>query len=205
MPASLVPPQAAQMPWHPPSEAHGPLRLEPIETPKGLVLRLAYWFSRRQFGVVPAGLKVVAPRVPGILRLSMAIQRFDKSLRIDRELRLLVAALVSGINGCGFCLDLKHMLAVQDGLGLEKFNALPEYRTSPLFSARERAALRYGEEVTLQRQPSDATFAELRRHLADWEVAELTSVVALENFFNLGNIPLGIGSEGLCALAQSKR
>ncbi len=197
--ARLLTPQA------PTQDGNHQLRLAPIEKPEGLKLRFVYWAMRRRFGVVPTGLKVVAPRLPGILKLSMGLHGFEKTLRLPKEFRLLVAALVSATNGCGFCLDLKHMMAVQEGLGLVKFNALPQWETSGLFSARERAAFRFALEVTTDRRPSDATFNELRNNLEEWEIVELTYVVALENFVNLGNIPLGIGSDGLCALVQARK
>jgi len=87
---------------------------------------------------------------------------------------------------------------------LEKFDALPEYRTSPLFSERERAALDYVEEATRNKRVSDATFEALRRHFNDRAIVELTWLNALENYYNLINLPLGIGSDGLCAIAQRR-
>jgi alkylhydroperoxidase family enzyme len=181
------------------------LRLAPIEKPEGIKLRLLYWMTRKRFGVVPTPLKVVAPRFPAVLKLSMALQGFERKLRLPKELRLLVGALVSATNGCGFCLDLKHMMAVQEDIGLAKFNALADHETSPLFSARERAAFRFALEVTLDRRPRDATFQELGKHFTESEVVELTYVIAMENFVNLGNIPLGLGSDGLCALVQARQ
>jgi alkylhydroperoxidase family enzyme len=97
------------------------------------------------------------------------------------------------------------MMAVKENLSLTKFNALAQYETSSLFSARERAAFRYALDVTINRKPSDATFQELEKHFADWEIVELTYLNAMENFANLCNIPLGIESEGLCALVQARR
>ncbi|HLN12485.1 MAG TPA: carboxymuconolactone decarboxylase family protein, partial [bacterium] len=90
-------------------------------------------------------------------------------------------------------------------LGIEKFDALPDYRTSPLFSARERAALAYAEEATRHKRVSDATFEELRRHCSESEIVEITWVNAVENYYNLINLPLEIGSDGLCAIAQARR
>jgi AhpD family alkylhydroperoxidase len=181
------------------------LRLTAVDRPKGLKLRLVYWLARKRFGIVPTPLKVVAPRFPPIAKLSMALQSFDRSLGLPKELRLLVSALVSGTNGCGFCLDLKHMMAVQEGLGLARFQELAAWRSSTAFSQRERAAFQYAEEVTLHRRPQESTFAALRRHFSEEEVVELTFVVALENFYNLSNIPLGIGFDGLCALVQARK
>jgi hypothetical protein len=43
--------------------AAGPY-LAPVEKPKGLMLRLLYWFMRRQFGKTPSWLTVFGARMP---------------------------------------------------------------------------------------------------------------------------------------------
>ena len=95
-------------------------------------------------------------------------------------------------------------MAIRERMGPEKFNALGDYRTSPLFSAQERAALAYVEEATRNKKVSDGTFEELRRHFNEQEIVEITWVNALENYYNLLNVPLEIESDGFCALAQGK-
>ena len=112
--------------------------------------------------------------------------------------------LVSAINGCGFCVDISRAMAVRQHLGTEKFNALSEYRTSPLFSERERAALAYVEETTRHKRVSDATIAALRRHFSEAEIVEITWLNAVHNYYNLINIPLEIESDGLCAIAPAR-
>jgi alkylhydroperoxidase family enzyme len=49
---------------------------------------------------------------------------------------------------------------------------------------------------------SDATFAELQRHFDEREIAELTLANAIENFYNLLNLPLEVEADGLEALAE---
>ncbi len=56
-----------------------------------------------------------------------------------------------------------------------------EYQTSPLFSARERAALAYVKEATRHKHVSDATFEELRTHFNDREIVEITWQNAIKN------------------------
>jgi AhpD family alkylhydroperoxidase len=180
-------------------------RLEPVERPRGLLLRAAYWLSKRRLGKVMMPLKVAYSRAPAIGRASFSLaQAVEKKLSLDPGLRLLVQAQASQLNGCGFCLDLKHAMAVQNGIGLEKLEALAEYRESPLFSDRERAALDYAGEATRSRRVSDAAFANLRKHFSEREIVELTFANAVENFHNLIGIPLGIESDGLCAIAQAR-
>jgi alkylhydroperoxidase family enzyme len=181
-------------------------RLEPIENPKGFQLRLIYWMTRRSFGKVPTSIKVGVARSPKILGVASAMGKYEtKGIHLEKELQYMINMLVAGTNGCGFCLDIGRTMAVKDNMSMEKFNALPAYRTSSLFSGKERAALAYAEEATLNKRVSDATFNELQRHYSDRDIVEITMVTAIQNFTNLTNIPLGIGSDGLCAIAQSRR
>jgi len=181
------------------------MRLEPIEKPTGLLMRIAYWMTRRQLGKVITPMKVMYPRMPGVLKLSYEIQKFEmKGLRLEPELHFMVGILAAQINGCSFCVDIGRAVAIRRHLGMEKFNALSEYRTSPLFSDRERAALAYAEEATRQKRVSDATFEALRTHFSEWEIMEITWVNAVENYFNLITLPLEIESDGLCAIAEAR-
>ena len=181
-------------------------RLEPIEKPKGLKLRFFYWFAPRMYGKVPTNLKIIVARAPKTMDLFSAIGKYEtKGVRLDKGLHYEIAMFVAGTNGCGFCLDFGQMMAVKDNMNMEKFNALPAYRTSPLFSDKERAALAYAEEITRNKRVSDSTFDELRRHFNDSEIVDITTLTAVSNFENLLNLPLGIGSDGLCAIAQARK
>jgi alkylhydroperoxidase family enzyme len=179
------------------------MRLQPIEQPKGLMMRLAFWFVRRQFGKVMTPMKVAYTRMPEMMKFAMALGKLQKSLTLDHSMHLLLGTLGAQINGCAFCTDLKLAMAVREQLGLEKFNALSEYRTSPVFSPRERAALAYVEEATRNKRVTDETFAELRKHFNEREIIEITFLVAAESFYNTFNIALGIESDGLCAIAEA--
>lgn len=181
------------------------MRLEPIDKPKGLMMRLAFWMAQRQLGKVITPMKVVFPRMPKVLKLSYEIQKLEmKGIRLDPELHFLVAIHTAQTNGCSFCTDIARAVAIRQRLGMEKFNALADYRTSPLFSDRERAALLYTEEATRLKRVSDGTFAELRKHFREWEIVELTWVNAVENYHNLINLPLEIESDGLCTIAEAR-
>jgi AhpD family alkylhydroperoxidase len=181
------------------------MRLQPIEQPQGLMMRIAYWMTRRQLGKVMTPMKVIYPRMPGAMKVAYAIAKFEmKKIRLEPELKFMVTTLAALINGCGFCVDIAQAMAIREHVGTEKLNALFEYRTSPLFSARERAALAYVEEVTRHKRVSDATFETLRGHFREWEIVEITWLNAIENYYNLINLPLEIESDGLCAIAQEQ-
>jgi AhpD family alkylhydroperoxidase len=144
-------------------------------------------------------------RAPKILGAASAMGKYStKVTHLERELSYMINIFVAGTNGCGFCLDIGRMMAVKDNMNIEKFNALPVYRTRSLFSDKERATLAYAEETTLHKRVSDATFKELQKYYSDRDIVEITIITAIQNFTNLINIPLRIGSDGLCAIAQSR-
>jgi AhpD family alkylhydroperoxidase len=181
------------------------MRLEPIEKPKGLLTRLAYFASRWKLGKVMTPMKVVFARVPGTFLAEAAVVRvLEGKLSIGAALQLLLQQHVAALNGCGFCVDIGRAYAVSTGLGLDKTEALADWRTSRAFSERERAALGFVEEATRQKRVSDETFAALRRHFDDRQIAEITWLNAIENYFNLVNLPLEIASDGLCAIAERR-
>jgi AhpD family alkylhydroperoxidase len=181
------------------------MRLEPIEKPPTLLMRIGNWLVRRQFGKVPLAFRVIYGRAPKLAPFSYRASRLlEGGLSLDRGLVTLVMTHASRINGCGFCADLHLAQAVQAKLGKEKFDALGDFRTSPLFDDRERAALAYCEEASRRREVGDATFAELQKHFAEREIVELTWVNAVNNYFNLLAVPLGIESDGLAELALQR-
>lgn len=181
------------------------MRLEPIEKPKSWMLRLAYRASKKRLGKVMSPMKVVYARIPGVLRASYELSKFEeKGIRLDPAIKLMVKSLTAQINQCGFCMDIAEASAVDESISLEKLRALPEYGTSPLFSGRERAALAYAEEATRNKRVRDETFEKLRDYYNEREIVEITWVNALENYYNLISIPLGLESDGLCAIAQTR-
>ena len=178
------------------------MRLQPAPLPRGLLPRFMSFLTRRMLGKDLTPAQVIYNRVPAAWRISLALLRYELfGAKLDAELRALATTRVAMLNGCAFCQDIKRAMAVRQKLGTKRFDALTEWRTSPLFDARERAALAYVEEATLHKQVSDETFAELRRHFDDRAIAELTLSNAIENFYNLLNVPLEIESDGLEALA----
>jgi AhpD family alkylhydroperoxidase len=181
------------------------MRIPPLEQPTSLLTRIAYSVSRRMLGKVMTPMKVVFARMPGALfGHLMLVRALDGKLSLDPDLRLLLQTHTAGINGCGFCVDIARAVAMQRRGSLDKALAVAEYRTDPRFTERERAALAYVEEATRHKQVSDATFDELRRHFSEKEIVEITWMNAVENYFNLINIPLGIESDGLCAIAERR-
>jgi alkylhydroperoxidase family enzyme len=174
------------------------MRLEPIDRPSSLLGRLMTFAMRRQFGKSITPAQVVYNRVPRMWNVSWALLRLQmQGLRLDRELCTLLQTRVAMLNRCEFCQDIAKAMAVRQRLGLERFRDLERWQESDAFDEREKAALAFVEEATRSREVSDATFEQLRKHYDDREVCEIVVVNALENFYNLINVPLDIPSDHL--------
>ena len=178
------------------------MRLTSIEKPPSLLGKLLDLAIRRTLGRSITPSQVIYNRVPAAWRITLAFQLFERfGAKLPQELLLLVSTHVAMLNGCAFCQDIKRAVAIRSKLGTKRFDALADWRSSALFSERERAALAYVEEATRTKLVSDATFAELAKHFDEREIAELTLANAIENFYNLLNLPLEVEADGLEALA----
>jgi alkylhydroperoxidase family enzyme len=180
------------------------MRLAPIEKPPTLLGKLLDRAIRRSLGRSITPSQVIYNRVPAAWRITLAFQLFERwGAKLPHELLLLVTTRVAQLNGCAFCQDIKRAVAIRSRLGTARFDALADWRGSSVFSEREKAALAYVEEATRTKIVSDATFAELAKHFDEREIAELTLANAIENFYNLLNLPLEVESDGLESLATS--
>lgn len=179
--------------------------LAPIENPKGLTMKLAYYFTRRQFGKVLTPVKVHSARLPAAFGLFYGkIGKLDKKLSLPPETAMLIREQVAHINVCLFCMDIGRLFTIQASMNQAKFDALEEDGTSPLFSDRERAALDYVTELTKDKKVSPDTFARLSRYYSEREICEIVWLVATEHVYNMTNIGLNIHSDMLCNIARKK-
>jgi len=179
--------------------------LPPIEKPKGLMMKLAYYFTRRQFGKVLTPLKVHSARLPiGFGQFYAKIGQLDKKLQLSPETVMLIREQVARINVCLFCVDIGRSFIIKASMNQAKFDALEQYRTSPLFSDAERAALDYVTQLTKTKSVSPDTFSRLRRYYPEREVCEIVWLVATEHVYNMTNIGLNIHSDMLCDIAKKK-
>ncbi len=177
--------------------------LPPIEKPKGLMMKLAYYFTRRQFGKVLTPLKVHSARLPiGFGQFYAKIGQLDKKLQLSPETVMLIREHVARINVCLFCIDIGRSFTIKAAMNQAKFDALEEYRTSPLFSDAERAALDYVAELTKTKSVSPDTFSRMRRYYSEREACEIVWLVATEHVYNMTNIGLNIHSDMLCDLTR---
>ncbi|HEV2452510.1 MAG TPA: carboxymuconolactone decarboxylase family protein [Streptosporangiaceae bacterium] len=122
-------------------------------------------------------------------RISKAMSTLDAAARhIDLEPALieLVRARASQLNGCAYCVDMHSADARKAGVTERKLYALPVWRETPFFTARERAALELTEAGTrLTDGPvPDEVFARAAAEFTEAELAGLIWTIAVINAWN---------------------
>ena len=124
---------------------------------------------------------------------SAAMARLDKAatkeldgVGFDPRLRELVRIHASQLNGCAYCIDLHTKDARALGETEQRIYALPAWRETPYFSARERAALAFTESVTLLSRDHvpAATYNAVAAEFNADEVAALVSLIVTINAWN---------------------
>ncbi|WP_067686087.1 carboxymuconolactone decarboxylase family protein [Nocardia jejuensis] len=110
----------------------------------------------------------------------------------------LVMLRVSQINGCAYCTDAHSKDLAHAGEPAVRINLVATWREATVFTEPERAALALGEEGTriadAHRGVSDDTWAEVRTHYDDEQIAALVALIAQINAANrLGVIARQLG------------
>ena len=100
----------------------------------------------------------------------------------------LVSLRASQINGCGWCVDFHTKEAAASGETPVRLNLVAAWREANVFTEAERAALALTEEGTrladAHHGVSDETWAQVRKHYDDDQIAALVGLVAMINAAN---------------------
>lgn len=121
----------------------------------------------------------------------MEIENLLKESSLDPLLRHLVKLYASQLNGCAFCVDMHSKEAKIDGERELRLYHLPVWEESPLFTAKEKAALKWTRAVTrLSQAPvGDELYSSVKEHFSDKELTELTMAIGTINLWNRFGAP----------------
>ena len=124
------------------------------------------------------------PGLDSMFRLGKAVH----SSGLEASLIELVNMRVSQINECAFCLDMHWKDAKALGETDERLYMVAAWREATVFTEAERAALALSEEGTrladAHHGVSDETWAQVRKHYDDDQIAALVCLVAMINAAN---------------------
>jgi AhpD family alkylhydroperoxidase len=100
----------------------------------------------------------------------------------------LVELRASQINGCGFCVDAHAKELAAAGEPAVRINLVAAWRECTVFTDAEQAALALAEEGTrladAYQGVSDETWAQVRKHYDEDQIAALVYLVAMINAAN---------------------
>ena len=140
-------------------------------------------------GFVPNSLLTMQRRpkmVKGFGELTKAVM--DPEGGVDLGFMRLVAHFSSRAAGCQYCEAHSLVAAKIHNIPQEKLDAIWEYRTSPLYSEAERAALDFALAAGSVPNAVDAEiFARMREHWSEDKIVQILGVVCLYGFLNRWN------------------
>jgi len=126
--------------------------------------------------------------IPDAMQALFALGKATMKAGVSKTLLDLVFLRASQINGCGWCVDLHTKEAAADGEPAVRLNLVAAWREASVFTEAEQAALALAEEGTRLADAydgvSDETWAQVRKHYVDDEVAALVCLVAMINAAN---------------------
>ena len=119
-----------------------------------------------------------------------ALHAFVHKCGLDHQLLELVNLRASQINGCAHCIDMHVKELRAAGESEQRIYLLDAWRESPLYTARERAALAWTEALTLvaEGHVPDAVYDEARAQFGEAELVNLSLAIVAINGANRLNI-----------------
>lgn len=163
----------------------------------GLLARMAFSYSKREYGTVVEPTRVYAHHPTIMLGYGALESATAKADRVPHDLKALAATKAAALAGCEFCMDIGSSISTKAGVSEAKLRALPDHATSSEFSDVERLVLDFA--VAMTRTPVDVPddlYARLAEHFDEPQLVELANEIAIENYRARFNWAFGIGAQG---------
>lgn len=128
----------------------------------------------------------ITEAAPDLFKAILALDGAVRRSGIDHAILHLLKVRASQINGCAYCVDMHTKEATADGMDTQKLHLIAVWRESPLFDARERAALEWTESLTLISETGvpDSAYETVRAEFTEAEIAQLTVAIGTINVWN---------------------
>ena len=156
------------------------------------VARLAEFFNET-LGYCPNSVLTMQRR-PAIAQAFINLNKavMDNQAGVTSELKRLIGYVTSRVAGCQYCQAHTIRAAQRYGGSDERLDAIWEFRSSPLFTDAERAALEFAIAASsIPNAVDDEIASNLHEHWDDGEIVEILGVVALFGYLNRWNDSMG--------------
>lgn len=163
--------------------------LEPLSPEATPELAETFDHFRDILGFVPNSLLTMQRR-PAVVRafgqLTAAVM--DPEGAVDPGFKRLLAHFASRASGCQYCQAHSLVAAGISGIAAEKIDAIWDYRSSPLYSEAERAALDFALAAgSVPNGVDSAIMQTLKRYWSEEQIVEILAAVCLYGFLNRWN------------------
>jgi AhpD family alkylhydroperoxidase len=134
--------------------------------------------------------RIAQPKVyqiqPAITKSLIALGQAAQASGLEASLIHLIKLRASQINGCAYCLHLHSNEARKDGESQTRLDLLSAWHEVPIFSSREKAALRWTEVLTLVANGgvTDEQFNAVAEEFTQEEIVNLTTAIVTINSWN---------------------
>ena len=188
------------------------VRMEPLN--RDDVPELGEFFAvfEERMGFLPNSLLTMA-RNPDLVKAFSALGRvvYRSSENVPLSLKNMIANVASRAAGCAYCVahTASNVTRPNSDVDAAKLEALWQYETSPRFSGKEKAVLRFAQAAaSVPNMVEDSHFRALREYLNDEEIVEILGVVAYFGYLNRWNdtmatslepIPLAVGEKHMAS------
>lgn len=161
-------------------------RVDPMPAANSTDLQETFQTYRNYLGYVPNSVLIMQHRPKLVKALAqMASAVWDKESEVNLGFKRLVAYMASRTHGCNYSMAHAAEAAHRVGMDDAKLEAVVEYRTSPLFTEAERAALDFAVAAASQpNRVTDELFDRMKQHWSDAQIVEIAGAVALNGFLN---------------------
>ena len=165
-----------------------------LDPPRTLSYRLAAWFSRRRYGAVLDPAAALAHNLRVGWSYSLFELQVERWKRLDSGLKDLAVMAVAASIRCSWCMDFGYWESTtRHDVLAEKIRAIPDWQDSEVFTELERLVMLYAEAMTATPPlVTDELVDQLRQHLDEAELVELTAIIAVENLRSRMNSALGL-------------
>lgn len=140
---------------------------------------------------------LIMARNPALLKASAdMVSALYAHGTVEPGLKRLIGYVTSSAAGCKYCQVHTADGAHKAGVDNAKIKAAWAFETSPLFSERERAALRVAMGGGLAPSDvSDSDFKALKKYFTENEIVEIVGVISMFGFLNRWNSIMGTDLE----------
>jgi uncharacterized peroxidase-related enzyme len=174
-------------------------RLPPLSPDTTPDLKAHFDFFLGTLGFTPNSVLTMQRKpklVQAFAQLNAAVM--DPAGEVDLGLRRLIGHVASKAAGCLYCQAHTLLGAKNFSVTEEKLAAVWNYATSPLFNAKERAALDFALAAASQPNAmTDELFAATQMHWSDAQIVEILGVVSMFGFLNRWNDTMATPLESL--------